>query len=243
MNVLILGANSDIAAALAGIYAEKEGASLTLASRNMEALERQAEDLRIRHQVSVDTAFFDAGDHDSHGAFYESLPARPDVVVAAFGHLGDQKHAETDFNAFKKIVDVNFLGAASILEIIAADFERVRRGTLIGIGSVAGERGRASNYAYGAAKGAFDIYLSGLRHRLHGANVKVLTVLPGFVATKMTDGMPLPVPLTAKPEQVAADIHRAVKKGKNRLYTLWFWRFIMMIVKYLPEPIFLKTKL
>lgn len=243
MNVLILGANSDIAASLAGIYAQKEGARLTLASRDLEALERQAKDLRARYQVKVDTALFDACDYASHGKFYKELEERPDVAVAAFGLLGDQQRAESDFTEFRKIVEVNFLGAVSILEIIAADFESVRRGTLIGISSVAGERGRQSNYAYGSAKGAFSIFLSGLRHRLVRSNVNVLTVLPGFVETKMTEGLPLPKPLVATPDQVAADIYRAVKKGRKNLYTLWFWRLIMMIVKHLPNSIFLKTKM
>lgn len=243
MNILILGANSDIASSIAIVYAKKEGASLVLASRNLKALERQANDLRVRYQVKVAVVEFNACNYSSHRKFYEKLEERPDIVVIAFGSLGVQRQAEADFNEFRKVFDVNFLGAVSILEIVADDFEQVQRGTIIGISSVAGERGRQSNYAYGSAKGAFTIFLSGLRHRLFRSNVNVLTVLPGFVNTKMTANLLLPKYLTATPEQVASDIFYAVKKGRKKIYTLWFWKIIMIIVKCLPEFIFLKTKM
>ena len=129
------------------------------------------------------------------------------------------------------------------METIAADFEQRNEGTICGISSVAGERGRKSNYLYGSAKAGFSEYLSGLRNRLAKSNVHVVTVKPGFIDTKMTEGMPLPAPLTAQPEQVAKDIFKACMKKKNVIYTLWMWRWIMAIIRNIPEPIFKKLDL
>ncbi len=243
MHVLVLGANSAMALALASEFAARDGAALTLASRNVECLERHAADLRIRHQVEVRTAAFDAVDFASHRDFYASLASRPDVVVAAFGMLGDQHAAEMDVEQLRAMVDVNFTGAASILEIVAADFETVQRGSIIAYASPAGQRGRQSNYIYGAAKGALIVYLSGLRHRLHRAGVHVLTVVPGFVRTKMTEHMDLPPALTADPEETARDIHKAWRKRKTLVYTKWMWRWVMLIIRNLPERLFLKSNL
>jgi len=164
-------------------------------------------------------------------------------VVAAFGYLGDQDKAQSDFQEAQKIIQTNFTGAVSILEIVATDFEHRGRGFIIGMGSVAGERGRQSNYVYGAAKGALGTYLSGLRNRLCKRGVQVITVLPGFIDTKMTRGMGLPALLTATPQQVAADIFAAYRKSKNTIYTRWFWRWIMTVIKSIPEPIFKRLSL
>ena len=243
MHILVLGATSDMALALTAEFAKNQGGEFTLAARRPSDLEQAAKDLTVRFQVKVRVKAFDALDYPSHGPFYESLHCRPDVVVVAFGYLGDQKKAEEDFEEMKKILAVNFLGAASILEIVAADFERIKRGAIICISSVAGERGRQSNYAYGSAKGGLSVFLSGLRHRLHWANVTVTTVLPGFVRTKMTEGLDLPGLLTAQPEQAARDIYAGWQKKRSIVYTRWFWRYIMMIIRYLPEKIFLRTKL
>jgi short-subunit dehydrogenase len=125
-----------------------------------------------------------------------------------------------------------------MLEVIAADFEERGHGMIIGISSVAGERGRQSNYIYGSAKAGFNAYLSGLRNRLSKRGVHVMTVLPGFINTKMTASLDLPGLLTAQPEEVAEDIYKAFQKKKNFLYTKWFWRWIMLIIKYIPEPVF-----
>lgn len=129
----------------------------------------------------------------------------------------------------------NYTGVVSLINIIANDFERRRSGFIVGISSVAGDRGRKSNYLYGSAKAAFTAYLSGLRNRLYEAQVHVLTVKPGFVATKMTEGMDLPEKLTAQPDEVASDIFQAQQKGKNVLYTKWIWRWVMMVIKMIPE--------
>ncbi len=243
MNMLILGANSDLAQALARKFAQVERAHLTLASRDLGLLEKQGRDLEIRFQVKTRTVYFDATDFASHAGFYAGLDPKPDLVVLAFGYLGDQKKAQEDFGETRRIIAVNFIGAVSILEIIARDFEGRGHGCLIGISSVAGERGRQSNYVYGAAKGALAIYLGGLRNRLHPRGVRVLTVLPGFVATKMTEHLDLSGMLVATPEEVADDVYRAWKKGKEIVYTKGLWKWIMWIIKAIPEKVFKRLKL
>jgi short-subunit dehydrogenase len=240
--VLILGANSDIGRALAHAWAEKK-ANILLAARNATRLEADVSDIGIRHGVRVSAVEFDALDFDSHEAFYAGLDPQPDTVVCVFGLLTDQAEAEKDWSKARQMLDVNFTGAASILHIAANEMESRGKGTLIGISSVAGDRGRASNYYYGSAKAGFTAYLSGLRNRLASKGVHVMTVKPGFVRTSMTEGMPLPAPITADPGKVAADIVRAAGKKKNVLYTLWMWKWIMLIIRNIPERIFKGLKL
>ncbi len=243
MNLLILGGNSDVAHAVALEFANKADADIILASRDLELLEKKAKDIEIRCDGKVRAIAFDATDLPSHAAFYDRLNPKPDVVVAAFGYLGDQARAQSDAGEALRIIETNFTGAASILEIVAADFEKRKMGVIIGIGSVAGLRGRKSNYLYGAAKGALGVYLSGLRNRLSKCGVRVITVLPGFIDTKMTAGMGLPGLLTATPRQVAEDIFNAVRKSKDTIYTRWFWRWIMVIIRAIPEPLFKRMSL
>jgi short-subunit dehydrogenase len=243
MHLLVLGATSDIAQALASRFAEQERADLTLASRDTARLEAIAKDLQIRHGVEVKTAHFDAADFESHAGFYRSLEPAPDGVIAAFGLLGDQKRAQGDFAHAREIITVNYLGMVSILEIAAADFERRGRGLIVGLSSVAGLRGRKSNYVYGSAKAGLTAYLSGLRNRLSGSGVRVITVLPGFVATRMTNGMDLPPRLLATPDQAAADIHRAFRGRCDVVYTKPLWRWIMLVIRAMPEAVFKKTSL
>jgi len=138
---------------------------------------------------------------------------------------------------------VNYTGAVSILNIVANYYVSQQKGIIAGISSVAGERGRQSNYFYGSAKAGFTAYLSGLRNRLFHQQVHVLTVQPGFVYTRMTEGLPLPRLLTATPEKVADSIYLAIRKKKNVIYVKWFWRWIMLIIKCIPEFLFKKLKL
>lgn len=243
MNILILGANSDVGYAAARLFAEKEKATIYLASRDMALLEKKAGDIKIRHQVEATPLFFDATAYDTHLAFYEGLEEKPDIVVLSFGMLGSQEHAQKDISHARDIIHTNFTGAVSILEIIASDFEKRGHGTIIALSSVAGLRGRQSNYVYGAAKGALSIYLSGLRNRLTKPGVHVITVLPGFINTKMTEGMDLPKALSAMPDQVAMDIYTAYQKKKNIIYTRWFWKWIMLIIRSIPETIFKRLNL
>jgi short-subunit dehydrogenase len=243
MNLLILGGNSDIGFAIAREFARKEGANIILASRDMELLKKKARDIELRYQVKAQAVYFNATDYESHAEFYEKLDQKPDGVIVAFGFLGEQEKAQRDFQEARRIVETNYIGALSILEVIAADFELKGSGFIIGISSVAGDRGRQSNYIYGSAKGAFAIYLSGLRNRLSRSNVRVITVLPGFVRTKMTRDLKLQEILMSEPEDVAQDIFRAYRKGRDIIYVRWFWRLIILIIKMIPEKIFKKMRL
>lgn len=239
---LILGGTSDIGIAIAKEFA-RQGFYIHLAGRNADYLERVSQDIAIRSAAEVHPVIFDAVDFDAHQSFYEGLSPRPDVCICIFGYLGDQSRAESTWTESEQIIDVNYKGAVSILNIAAQDLALRGSGSIIGISSVAGERGRQSNYMYGSAKAGFTSYLSGLRNRLFSKNVHVLTVKPGFVATKMTEGLDLPKPLTAKPEQVAKSVYKGYKKKKDVIYVLGIWRFIMMGIKNLPEPIFKRMKL
>jgi short-subunit dehydrogenase len=232
--ILIAGATSDIAKAIAREYA-KHGYDLYLAARKPEELEALARDIRIRTGRKVEILKLDILDFDSHEAFYQSLEEKPLGVISAVGYLGDQQKAQSDFTEAKRIIDTNYTGVVSLFNIVANDFEKRKSGFIVGISSVAGDRGRKSNYIYGSAKAGLSAYLSGLRNRLYEAQVHVMTVKPGFVATKMTEGMDLPEKLTASPEEVAKDIYEAQRKGKDVLYTKWMWKYIMLIIKLIPE--------
>jgi decaprenylphospho-beta-D-erythro-pentofuranosid-2-ulose 2-reductase len=241
-NVLILGATSDMAVAIARQLAI-EGYSLTLAGRNTERLSVIEGDVRIRHKAMVTSVHFDALDFQSHQAFYDSLPEKPDVVVCVFGLLGDQQEAEKDWPGCLAILNSNYTGAVSILNVAANDFERRKKGIIVGISSVAGDRGRQSNYLYGSAKAGFTAYLSGLRNRLFRHGVHVITVKPGFVKTKMIEGLTTPGPLTASPKKVGTAISKAIAKKKNTIYVIGIWRLIMMVICFVPEEIFKRLKL
>jgi decaprenylphospho-beta-D-erythro-pentofuranosid-2-ulose 2-reductase len=239
--VLILGATSDIAQAVAHEFA-RHGFSIVLGARKPERLSKIQSDIAIRHQVEVKSIAFDGADFEGHHAFGDVLRSS-DVVLVAFGYLGDQATSRTSWKEASEVITSNYTGAVSILNITGEIFKEKRTGTIIGISSVAGERGRGSNYIYGSAKAGFTAYLSGLRNYLFPFGVHVLTVQPGFVKTKMTEGLPLPKPITAAPAKVAADIYKAYRKKSNTLYTLWMWRWIMLIIKLIPEGIFKKLKL
>ena len=240
--VLILGAGSDMAIAIAKKFAA-EKYNIQLAARNSTRLQPLQSDLAIRYDISASLHEFDAEKIEGHASFYASLPVKPDITICVFGYLGDQKLAETDWKECHRTIQVNYTGAVSILNIVANDYAAKSAGIIAGISSVAGERGRQSNYFYGSAKAGFTAYLSGMRNRLFHHKVHVLSVQPGFVYTRMTEGMPLPKPLTAKPEEVANAIYKAILKKKNVIYVKWFWRWIMLIIKSIPEPIFKKLKL
>lgn len=241
-SVLILGASSDVGKALAVKYAQGNY-EIYLAGRNSEKLDPLKSDIEIRYNTKVFTFQFDAENYHEHVPFVEALPALPDIVICVFGYLGKQDEAQGKWSEAEKIINTNYTGAVSALECFAARYEAQKSGTIVGISSVAGERGRQSNYFYGSSKAAFTAYLSGLRNRLYKSKVHVVTVKPGFIDTKMTAGMDLPGPLTASPEQVSNAIFKAVGKKKNTIYVLGIWRLIMYIIKTIPEPIFKRLKL
>jgi short-subunit dehydrogenase len=241
-SVLLLGAGSDMATALARKFAST-GYDVQLAARNAHRLEPLRSDLAIRYGTTATPLEFDARNFNSHAAFWDSLAVKPDITICIFGYLGDENVAEADWKECLNILEVNYVGAVSILNIVANDYISRGKGTIVGISSVAGERGRQSNYLYGSAKAGFTAYLSGLRNRLFHHGLHVLSVQPGFVYTRMTEGLTLPPLLTATPEQVAAAVSKAIDKKKNVVYVKWFWRWIMLIIKSIPEFLFKKLKL
>lgn len=241
-HALILGATSDIGLALARKLGN-EGYHLILAGRNLEKLQVLQADVQIRQRVPVAITYFDALDVKSHSGFYNALPEKPDVVVCVFGLLGDQSRAQNSWDECEEILMSNYVGAVSVLNIVANDMEQRRNGCIVGISSVAGERGRQSNYFYGSAKAGFTAYLSGLRNRLCKSNVHVVTVKPGFVRTKMIENINTPGPLTAQPSKVADDIYNAISKRRDVIYTLPIWRPVMFMIRNIPETIFKKLKL
>ena len=240
--MVVLGAASEIARATALAFG-RQGWDLHLAGRDAAALQKIAIDCALRTGRDVTWSHFEATDVPSHQAFWESVAAKAEGLLCAIGLLGDQHRAEHDPSLSQDILQANFTGLAPVLFLAAATFEERGRGLIIGLSSVAGDRGRGSNYLYGSAKAGLSTFLSGLRNRLAAKGVHVITVKPGFVATSMTDGLNLPPQLTATSEQVAADIVAAVNKKRNIVYTLWFWRWIMWIIKHIPEGIFKKLKL
>lgn len=241
--VLIIGSNSDVGQATAYVFAQK-GFDVQLASRNLNEYQHKlAKDITIKHEVKADCVFFDGNKLDTHSAFVQNLVPFPDVVVSVFGYLGDQKKAENSIQETVEIINANYTGHVTVLNSIAQIMEENKQGTIIGVSSVAGERGRQSNYIYGSAKAGFTAYLSGLRNRMCQHNVHVATVIPGFINTKMTEGIPTPKPLTAEAKQVAEAIYKAYYKQKNVVYSLFMWRYIMLIIRNIPEFIFKKMKM
>jgi len=240
--ILVLGGTSDIGIAIARYFADKKF-DVALAGRNVAELEKLATDIHIRSGRETRAVLFDALDFGSHKNTYQQLGFTPDVCVCAFGYLGDQLTAASHWSEAKKIIDSNYTGAVSILNTLAEDFAKRGSGTIIGISSVAGDRGRQSNYIYGSAKAAFTAFLSGLRNHLFHSGVEVMTVKPGFVATKMTQGLPLPAKLTAQPGQVGRQVYDAYVKKQNVVYVLGIWRYIMGTISLLPEFVFKRMKL
>jgi len=241
-SVLILGATSDIGFAIARKFASEKYA-VQLAARNVDQLKTFQSDIEIRYSVPCSVYDFDANKFDTHEEFYNSLGSKPDVTVYVIGYMQDNEAALKNWNESLKTINANYAGAVSILNIIANDYATRQKGTIVGISSVAGNRGRQSNFIYGSAKAAFTAYLSGLRNKLYHNKVHVVTVLPGFVYTKMTEHLKLPKLLTATPEEVANEVYNGVKKKRNVVYVKWFWKWIMRIITSIPEPMFKKKKL
>jgi len=241
-NILVLGAGSDMAIAIAKEFASK-GYGLQLAGRNIPNLTSIQADIAIRFGTTITVHEFDAMRFDTHQAFFDNLAPKPDLVVCVFGYMTENEIARKNWKEAERIIQTNYTGAVSILNVVSNYFEDQKKGIIVGISSVAGERGRQSNYLYGSAKAGFTAYLSGLRNRLFREGVHVVSVQPGFVYTKMTEGLALPKLLTAHPEDVARSVYSAVIKKKNTIYVKWFWRWIMLVIKSIPEFIFKKLKL
>jgi len=242
--VLIVGATSAIAEHLARCYAA-DGARLALAARSAERCADIAADLRTRGAPEALCLPFDAADRNGYEVLVDAALSGLgglDVAVIAHGSLPDQAACEASVAATLDALDLNAMSVIGLLVPLANAMAAAGRGSIAVISSVAGDRGRQSNYVYGAAKGCLNVFLEGLAHRLHPAGVRVLTVKPGLVDTPMTAAFDKG-PLWARPERVARDIHRAIARGATELYTPWFWRWIMLVIRAVPRPIFFRTKL
>jgi decaprenylphospho-beta-D-erythro-pentofuranosid-2-ulose 2-reductase len=240
--VLILGATSDIGTAIARKFA-RMGYDIQLAGRELPAVRRASADLSIRYPVRCSAYLFDADSKDQHASFFQQLHTVPDITIYVIGYMNEGTTTFKDPGETEKTISSNFTGAVSILNIVAENYAARKQGTLIGISSVAGDRGRQSNFIYGSAKAGFNAYLSGLRNYLYPLGIHVITVKPGFVYTKMTDHLSLPATITATPEQVADAVYKSFINRSNIIYVKPVWKWIMWVIRSIPESIFKKVKL
>ena len=241
---MIIGATSAIAQEVAKIYAI-DGSQIFLVARNSQKLEQVAQDLIVRGADSIEMLSLDLADFERHEEIVTStdkLLGGIDIALIAHGTLPDQKACEINVHDTLQELQINFLSTVSLLTLLANYFEKQGSGCIAVISSVAGDRGRQSNYVYGAAKGGLSIFLQGLRNRLSKAGICVLTIKPGFVITPMTAEFKKGI-LWAQPKKVANDIVSAIRKRKNVLYVPWFWRWIMLVILAIPENIFKRMSL
>jgi decaprenylphospho-beta-D-erythro-pentofuranosid-2-ulose 2-reductase len=237
--ILIIGATSSIATSCARRWVMQK-ATFFLVGRTAEKLGQVADDLAARG-ATVHTQVLDLNRFDQHATMLDACYAaigEVDIALIAHGTLPDQKACEQDAQLAVQEFTNNGLSVIALLTNLANRMEVQKSGCIAVISSVAGDRGRPSNYLYGAAKGAVTVFCSGLRGRLLKSGVHVLIIKPGFVDTPMTQGLSLPKLLLATPDKVAQDIVRAVEKRRDTLYTPWFWRFIMLIIIHIPGAIF-----
>jgi decaprenylphospho-beta-D-erythro-pentofuranosid-2-ulose 2-reductase len=247
MNILIYGATSRIAHECARLWA-RQGHRILLLGRSAERLAPVAADLRV---LSVDpeairTGVLDLAEESGVRARIQAADAELggfDAVLVAHGWLPDQAEAQSDPAQLRRAVEVNALSVAQVCEAVAARMEARGRGTVAVVGSVAGDRGRQSNYIYGASKGFVERYCQGLRNRLHGSGVRVVLIKPGPTDTPMTRGMAATPGKLADPAAVAADIVRGIAAGRKVVYTPGIWRWIMTIIRWIPESLFVRLKL
>jgi len=238
--IVVLGATSGIALEVQRQLAER-GCELLLIARSFQRLAELQADLHIRGAQKVLAYAADLASVEHHASIFgfvrETFPDF-DTVLLAYGSMQDQKESEASIDVLLEEIQVNFVSASAILTLFAADLEQRHTGCIAAITSVAGDRGRRSNYVYGSTKGALSLFLQGLRSRLHPAGVRVITIKPGPTRTAMTDHMPN-APRFADPEQVAHDIVRALeRRSPDVLYTPKIWRYIMTAVDHIPEGIF-----
>jgi decaprenylphospho-beta-D-erythro-pentofuranosid-2-ulose 2-reductase len=242
--ILILGAASGIAQAYARLGAADK-ANFVLLGRQPERLVSIGNDLLARGAATAESVTSDLGEIAAIDATVNALRARFgafDEIIIAYGILGNQAEAETDTMAARRIIDVNFTSVALWVLALLREHPAGRPLSLVGIGSVAGDRGRASNFVYGASKAGLERLLEGLAQRYAGSDIHILTVKPGFVDTPMTAGMVERKLLLASPERVALDIQRAVSRRQRVVYTPWFWWVIMFIIRNLPWFVFKRLR-
>lgn len=244
MNVLVVGATSAIAEATARLFAAR-GDSLYLAGRRETLLAANADDLRLRGAKEVGFQAFDVLDRAGHEAMIakaEAMLGPLDCLLVAHGTLPDQEACVADPELAVREIELNGVATAALVLSASARFEKRGSGIIAVITSVAGVRGRASNFVYGSAKALVSTLLAGLRHGLHPRGVAVVDIRPGFVDTPMTAAFPKG-PLWATPDRVARDIVAAIDRKAGIVYTPWFWRWIMLVIRHVPECLFVRTKL
>jgi hypothetical protein len=243
-HILIVGATSAIAEATARHFAQN-GDRLYLVARNQERLAAMASDLKIRGATQVETMVLDANETTQHADLIrqaETTMGGLDTILVAHGTLSDQKACEASFDETLKELQTNCLSVISLLTHVANRFEEQKYGTIAVISSVAGDRGRQSNYVYGTAKASVTIFLQGLRNRLYRSGVTVITIKPGFVDTPMTASF-RKGKLWASPEQIGDSIYCAMQRKRDVVYLPWFWKYIMVGTRLMPERLFKKMKL
>lgn len=242
--ILITGATSSMARAVAERYARR-GCRLVLAARDHDECERLAADLRLRTGAKVRALGFDALDVDAFPALVDStvsaLDGRLDGVIVCHGFMGAQAEAAEDQAIARRMIDTNYTSAVLLLDLALPSLTRPG-GFIAAVSSVAGDRGRPSNFIYGSTKAALNTYLEGLRATLFKEGISVTTIKPGFVDTSMTWGLP-GMFLVASPEKVAADVERAIERRRAVVYTPWFWWGIMTIIRWIPGFVFNRAKL
>lgn len=243
--ILIIGATSLIASQCARIWA-RQHADLVLVARNAGRLQSVADDLLARGARSATCFTFEAADLPSHNGLMQSLFAGgklPDITLIAHGELPDEAACDADPARAAQQFTVNATSTIALVSAIASRLKQQGKGTIAVVSSVAGDRGRASNAHYGAAKAAVTVFCDGLRARLRHTGVHIVTVKPGMVATPMTAGLSLPAWLVADPAHVARDICHAIDRRRAVVYTPWWWRWIMGVIRLVPEPLFARLKL
>ncbi|GIV17198.1 MAG: short-chain dehydrogenase [Armatimonadota bacterium] len=237
--VLIVGATSPLARYMAHEFA-RLGDTLFLAARDMDELQRVASDVQVRFGATVHTGRFDAAAVETHEAFWQEVLrvlGGLDGVVWVAGTMDGLEDAFREPQAVRRLIDVNFTGAASLLTLAACYFEERGKGFIAGVSSVAGDRGRAQNYPYGAAKGGLSLFLQGLRNRLSKRGVQVTTIKPGFIDTRMTWGRDK-LPFLASPQRVAKESVQIILKGKDVAYVPAIWWLVMLVIRSIPEKVF-----
>jgi len=235
--IMIIGATSDVAQAMVDLIDAKT-TKLWLVARNAKRLNPLKTHVKITKAISVELIESDVCAFEKHADLFGPIAPQIDEVYFFAGYLGDQKKAEMEPTEALKIINTNFTGAVLILNIFAEAFAKKKAGTIVGVSSVAGDRGRSSNYIYGGAKAGFSAYLDGMRQRLTKVGVHVMTVKPGFMATRMTEDLDLPKAITASPTKAASVIFRAARQKENTVYVTTVWRFIMFIIRNIPDFIF-----
>lgn len=244
-SLLVLGATSDMARATALVFC-RNGWDVLLAGRDLETAKAVGRDIALRagrDQDSLEAFVFDAHAPETHRAFWRGLPRCPDGVLCAVGGGGDPLAAQHDLSLAGSILRANFTGLVPVFLLAADAFEARGHGLMIGIGSVAGDRGRAANYLYGSAKAGFATFLAGLRNRLASKGIQVITVKPGPAYTRMSEGLDLHPLVTAHPQEIGEAIYRAYLNKKTTIYVKPIWRLLMLVIVHIPEFIFNRLNL